>query len=108
MGRRRRKKKIGDVRCLSLPRRVPLMTSLDNIDPLLRGLSRDLSFLGDPRTNPATSQDGHHDTDGNSIPGGEPVHRPAFVLSMAGFTPPPDLMQVDDPSGTKQANSRVD
>jgi hypothetical protein len=42
------------------------MTSFDNIDPSLRNLPRDLSFLGDPVTNPATSQDGHHDTDGVS------------------------------------------
>jgi hypothetical protein len=93
------------------------MTSLNNIDPSLRDLSRGLSFLGNPITNPATSHDGHHDTDGNSIPGGEPVHCPAFVLSTidvisfpAGFTPPPDAMQVDVPSappGTKQVNSRV-
>jgi len=32
--------------------------------------------------NPATSQNGHG-TDGNSIPEGEPVHCPAFVLPMA-------------------------
>ena len=90
------------------------MASFDNIDPSLCNLPRDLSFLV---ANPATSQDGHHDTDGNSIPGGEPVHRPAFVLSAAdvisfpaGFTPPPDAMQVDVPSappGTKQADSCV-
>jgi len=66
--------------------------------------------------NPATSQDGH-DTDGNSIPGGEPVHCPAFVLSTidvisfpAGFTLLPDAMQVDvplAPPGTKQVDSHV-
>ena len=93
------------------------MTSLNNIDPSLRDLSCDLLFLGNPIMNPATSQDGHHDTDGNSIPGGEPVHCPAFVLSMidvisfpAGFTPLPDAMQVDVPSappGTKQVDSCV-
>jgi hypothetical protein len=87
------------------------MTSFNNIDPSLHDLSHDLSFLGDPITNPATSQDGHHDTNGNSIPGGEPVHHPAFVLLTidvisfpAGFMLPPDAMQVDvplAPPGTK-------
>jgi hypothetical protein len=83
-GRHRRRKKLGDVRCLSFDE---AMTSLNNIDPSLRDLSCNLSFLSNPITNPATSQDGHHDTDGNSIPGGEPVHCLAFVLSTIHFQP---------------------
>jgi hypothetical protein len=52
------------------------MTTIQfHIDPSLRDMS-----LADvnPAFNLATSQDCRHDADGNSIPGGEPVHRSAF------------------------------
>ena len=49
-----------------------------HIDPSLR----DMSFADvNPAFNLAASQDSHsHGADGNSIPGGEPVHRSAFFL----------------------------
>ena len=60
---------------MSCQRASPQMTSDIHIDPSLR----DMTFADvNPAFNLAISQDSRQGADGNSIPGGEPVHRSAF------------------------------